>query len=196
MSRTSLEDVEYEKIKEHILNPDSSPLDPQQQQQLNRVVAASKILDISPRVKYTVDILRAKFKGLSIAQAYRDVNFARRIFNSDHKFEWEFWHNWLLDDIAKTIERCRNMNPPDNATITKCHANLIKALGEKPTEGIDPALIEKNTFVIPIQINNTNVNIDMKKWLKLDPMLKDEFAKALYGNNEINDIQAEEIMNS
>ena len=40
------------------------------------------------------------------------------------------------------------------------------------------------------------MNIDMKKWLKLDPLLKDEFAKALYGNNEIDDIQAEEIMNS
>jgi hypothetical protein len=191
-----LEDQDYELIKSHILDPDNSPLSPTKQEQLERVVAASKLLDKSPRLKYAADLLMAKFPDLKIAQAYRDVAIARRLFTSNSRMEYDFWVTWLLNDIAKTIENCRNSNPPDNATIAKCHANLLKALGEKPSDNIDPKLLQKNTFVIPIQINNTVMNIDMKKWAKLDPIIRQELTKALLGDAEITDVEAEDIMNS
>jgi len=195
MSR-EIEDIEYHKIKQYILDPDNAELSPIQKNQLDRIKAASDILDNSPRLKHAADLLRFKFKDLSIAQAYRDVAIARRLFTSNNSHEYDFWHTWLLNDIASTIENCRKMNPPDNATIAKCHANLIKALGEKPGDNIDPKLLEKNTFIIPIQVNNTVLNLDMKEWMKLDPLLKQKLTNALYGTDEIDDVQTDEIMES
>lgn len=195
-TQKQLEDQEYHLIKSHILDPDNSPLPVAQQRQLDRVKVASDLLDKSPRLKHTADILRHKFPGLSIAQAYRDVTIARRLFTSNTVQEYDFWISWILNDISKTIESCRSSNPPDNATIAKCHANLIKLLGEKPADNIDPKLIEKNTFIIPIQVNNTTLNIDMKKWSKLDANVRQELTRAILETGEISDAEAEEIMNS
>lgn len=195
-TQKQLEDQEYHLIKSHILDPDNSPLPVAQQRQLDRVKVASDLLDKSPRLKHTAEVLRVKFPGLSIAQAYRDVTIARRLFTSNSVQEYDFWITWILNDISKTIESCRSSNPPDNATISKCHANLIKLLGERPADGIDPKLIEKNTFIIPIQVNNTVLNIDMKKWSKLDANVRQELTRAILETGEISDAEAEEIMNS
>jgi hypothetical protein len=195
-TQKKLEDQEYHLIKAHMLDPDNSPLPVAQQRQLDRVKVASDLLDKSPRLKHTAEILRHKFPGLSIAQAYRDVTIARRLFTSNTVQEYDFWISWVLNDITKTIESCRSCNPPDNATITKCHANLIKLLGEKPADNIDAKLIEKNTFVIPIMVNNVMVNIDLKKLTKLDPSVRQEITRAILETGEITDVEAEDIMNS
>lgn len=198
MGKQSLEDVDYLRIKEHILNPESTSLIPQHQEQLERVQSATKILAENPIQKHAVQFLMAKHPGLSIAQAYRDVALAKRLFNLDQKFDYVFWHTWALNDVSLTIQECR-MHPNDEKFMkvrVLAQANLIKLLGEKPVDNIDPKLMEKNTFIIPIQVNNTVMNIDMRKWMKLDPAIKQEITKALYGSEEIDDVAAEEIMNS
>lgn len=195
MSR-EIEDIEYNKIKQFILDPDNAEISEIQRNQLKRIKTASEILDNSPRLKHAAELLLFKFNGLSIAQAYRDISIARRLFSSNNSHEYDFWHTWLLNDIARTIEACRNMNPPDNSTIAKCHANLIKALGEKPGDNIDPKLIEKNEFKFQLVVNNNTLNINMKDWIKLDPRLQQELTKALYGEGEVDEVQAAEIMES
>ena len=191
-----IEDQEYELIKSHILDPDNSPLSPSHQEQLNRIRTASNLLDKSPRLKYAATMLTSKYPGLSIAQAYRDVAIARRLFTSNLSHEYDFWLTWILNDIAKTIEKCRESNPPDNATIAKCHANLIKLLGERPADNIDPKLLEKNNFVVAIQINNSLFNIDLKNLSKLEPSVRQEITRAILDSGEITDVEASEIMAS
>ena len=41
------------------------------------------------------------------------------------------------------------------------HANLIKAMGEKPEMETDPKRNEKHQFYILVQVNNRNVKVDL-----------------------------------
>jgi len=191
-----IEDIQFEEVKQFILDPENSSLTSSQKFQLDRIRRASKLLDDNPRLKHVVDKHHFNFPEISLRQAYTDVQIARRLFTTNNNHEYDFWHTWLLNDIVKTIELCRKKSPPDNATIAKCHANMIKALGEKPAKDIDARLIEKNQFIIPIQVNNNVLNIDMRDWMKLDPLIRQEFTKALYGTSEIDNDQAIEIMKS
>lgn len=193
--RASIEDKRFELIKTYCLDPDpeKSALSDEHKEILDRWISASKVLDRYPVQKRAVALHQAKFPDLSRAQAYNDLKNAMRLFNSMHTFDYDWWHSWLINDIAAHIQACRDAGDRKNWGVA--HANLIKALGEKPDIPIDPKLIEKNTFIFQVNINNQVVNIDAEKLMKIPPHLRKElFIDAL--DAEITDDQAEEIMNS
>ena len=197
MSRTALEETKYEEIKAHVLDPDNSPLSPEKQRILERVISASKVLDKNPVQKHAVAIHQQKYPDISRSQAYEDLRLAVRLFNTLHTFDYDFWRNWLISDIVENIKTCRNSRTDkDRMTITKEHANLIKLIGEKPEELSDPKRNEKHEFYILIQNDNrqTKVNINNLKDLPEDALR--ELNRAIYGGNEITDVEAEEIMNT
>lgn len=195
MSKKALEDHKHEVIKAHMLDPDNSPLEEHEKRQLGRIISMTKLLDRQPIQRNAVRIHMQKYKEISRSQAYEDCRIALKIFNTLQKFDYDFWHTWLLNDIVKNIERCRR-DGGDKAlrVIALEHANLIRALGERPLEVMDPKLTEKHTFLIQMQINNQAVNVDFSKLMKLPADLRKELSDAIMG--DIDDVKAEEIMNS
>lgn len=193
--KKALEDHKYESIKAHILDPDNSPLVKEEQDLMNRVLSIAKLLDRQPIQKNAVALHMAKYKDIGRSQAYEDCRLAMRLFNTIHTFEYDFWHQWLLNDIARNIERCKKSNEHQAwRVIALEHLNLIRALGEKPSKEIDPKLVEGHTFLIPIQINNITHTFDLQKFLDLPEGLRKKVADALV--TDINETEAEEIMKS
>lgn len=197
MSRKALEDTRYEMIKGHILDPDNSPLSLEQQEIMDRVISVAKVLDKNPIQKNAVAIHQAKFPALSRTQAYEDIRLAMKLFNTIHTFDYDFWQTWTINDIVRNIERCRNLGT-DKAfrVIAMEHANLIKAIGERPTELEDPRRNEKHAFYVLVQNNNTTIKIDLNNLEKMPEGTIQELNKALFGGKEITDAEAEEIFKS
>lgn len=190
-----LEDHRFELIKAHVLDPDNSPLRDSEKEVLDRVMSMAKLLDRQPIQKNAVAIHMAKYKNIKRTQAYEDCRLAMKLFNTMYTFDYDMWHTWMINDIVKNIDRCRKINDPAAfRVIAMEHANLIKAIGEKPVKEIDPKLIEEHTFVIPIQINNTTYNFDLDSLLKLPDSKRKQFTDALV--TDITDTEATEIMNS
>lgn len=195
MSRTALEDTNYQLIKEHFIDPDHSPLPKEKQEMLDRVVSASKVLDKNPVQKHAVGLHQQKYPHISRAQAYEDLRIAVRLFNTLHTFDYDFWRTWLINDIIDNIEKCRNgKSEKDRRVIAMEHANLYKVIGEKPDELADPKRNEKHQFYILIQNDNRQVKIDINNLKDLPEGALRELNRAIYGGNEITETDAEEIM--
>lgn len=197
MSRIALEDTNYELIKAHMIDPDHSPLPQEKQEMLDRVTSASKVLDKNPVQKHAVGLHQQKYPHISRAQAYEDLRMAVRLFNTLHTFDYDLWRTWLLNDIVENIRKCRNgESEKDRRVIAMEHANLIKIIGEKPTELPDPKRTEKHQFYILIQNDNRQVKIDINNLKDLPESALRELNRAIYGGNEITEADAEEILNT
>jgi len=197
MTRKSLMDTKYEQIKAHIIDPENSPLPEYLQEHLDRIVAMAKILDKNPTVKHAVALQRSRFPGLSKETAYRDARMAIKLYNTQHQFDYDFWLNWLLTDIAENIRRCRKRDTPENRRIiTLEHRNLLSAICERQEEAVDPKRNEKHQFYILVNVNNQNIKIDMNNLHKLPEGTLSELNRALSGGMEIDEQGAVEIMNS
>jgi hypothetical protein len=194
MSRTSLDETSYELIKSHILDPDSSPLPLPQQILLERIISAGKILDKNPIAKNAANLLRAKYPEITYKTATRDISMAMRLFNTIHSFDYDFWHTWLINDIVSNIARCNNDgSPAARKTIAIEHANLLKAIGEKPADLEDPKRLEKQSFYILIQNNTNTVKVDVDNLHKLPEATLREINRIVFTGKEITEADAEEI---
>lgn len=195
--RKALADNKYELIKAHILTPEKSPLTDEHQDILDRIISVSKILDKNPIQKNAISLHRAKYPQLGKTQAYEDIRLAVKLFNTLHTFDFDFWQTWLINDIIRNIEIARKGNShQDRRVIAIEHSNLLKAIGERPEEKDDPLRNEKHQFYFVININNEAVKIDMNNLKKLPIETLNEINRALFGGEEITDIEAEDIMNS
>jgi len=197
MSRKSLLDTKYELIKGHILNPENSPLPDYLREQLDRVISLSKIMDRNPTLKHAISLHRSKYPDISEITAYHDAQLARKVYNSLHEFDFDFWQSWLINDIVENINRLKeNPTPQNRRIIAMEHANLFKAIGEKPEDLPDPRRTEKHKFYLLVQVNNQNIQIDMNSLEKLPADVLKQLNEALTTGNEIDDRQAKTIMES
>jgi hypothetical protein len=195
MARKALEDQKYEMIKAHVLDPEHSPLPPDQREQLDRVMSMARLLDRQPIQRNAVALHMKKYKGVRRTQAYEDCRIAVRLFNSLHSFDYDFWHQWLINDIIRNIERCnKSNNVKAMRVIAAEHANLIKAIGEKPQKEIDPKLTETHNFFLQVNINGEQTLIDYLKLVKLPNNAKKALSDIMV--KEIDITNAEELMNS
>jgi hypothetical protein len=194
--KNALENNRFELIKAHFIDPANSQLSESDQDQLNRILSIARLLDRYPIQKNAIALHMQKYKHIKRSQAYEDCRMAMRLFNTIHTFDYDFWHQWLLNDIIRNIESCKKIKGDAKAlrVVALEHLNLIRALGEKPSDQIDPRLIEKNTFIIPIQINQEIHNFDLMKFLKLPDELRKQIADALV--TEIKESDAQEIMDT
>jgi len=192
MPKTSIEDQHFELIKSHCLSPDPdrSPLPFEQQEILERWISAAKILDRYPVMRKAVILHLVKYPGINKTQAYEDMRNAMRLFNSIHKFDFDWWHSWLLNDIVEQIQACKQSGDLKNWALG--HTNLIKAIGERPETLIDPKLTEKNTFIIQMNVNNKTVNVNWDTIHKLPQHVRREFIEGM--ERDITDSDAEEIL--
>ncbi len=197
MARKALTDHKYELIKAHILDPENSPLPAEHQALLDRVVSMSKVLDKNPSVIQAVAIHRSKYRDIGKTTAYRDARIAKRLYNSLHEFDYDFWLTWIINDILKNIEQCRKHDSyNDRRIIAQEHANLLKAIGSRPEELPDPERNEKHSFYIMVNINNQSLKIDVNNLHKLPEDTLRELNRALIASNEIDEQGAIQIMNT
>lgn len=192
MSKLELEDRKFELIKSHVLDPENSQLSQKDQELLDRWIAASKILDNYPNRRHAAALLMIKFPEITRTTAYADLRQAARLFNTLQSFDYDWWHQWLLNDIAKHIVACRESG--DRKNWAAGHANLIKALGEKPEEMVDPKRHEKKDVYLAIQINNQTIKVDGSKLQNLKPGTYKNLIDAMTKEMDID--EAEEIMNT
>lgn len=209
MPKQALEDVQYEKIKQHVVDPDNSPLSPEHKRMLERIVSAARVLDKNPIQKVAAAIHMRKFPEIGRTRAYMDVRMAMKLFNTLYEFNFDFWQTWMINNIVENINMARtNIHAAKNdkqvgalqRVIAMEHANLIRAIGEKPPEVTDPRLTEKHDFYVLIQVNNggttQEIKIDHSKLKSLPPEALSELNQFLFAGREITDTEAEEIMNS
>ncbi|MGE4568038.1 MAG: hypothetical protein AB7C90_02510 [Bacteroidales bacterium] len=199
MPRTPIDEVNYQLIKAHILTPAESPLNPEQQQMFNRILSAARVLDKNPVTKQAVALHMTKYPEIGRSRAYLDISIAKRLFNTIHEFDFDFWQTWLINDIVENIKRARTSSQPHSLRVIAMeHANLIKALGKKPDEVQDPRLTEQHQFYILIQNNNQEIKLDLSKLKDLpEGTLQDavrELNTLLFSGREIDDSQADKLM--
>lgn len=194
MAKKALEDYRYELIKAHFIDPANSPLPEEEQHLLNRVLSIARVMDRYPIQKNAVAVHMQKYKDISRSQAYEDCRLSMRLFNTIHSFDYDWWRNWLIEDIVRNIEACKKLKSDAKALRAwgLAHANLLKALGEKPVKELDPKLVEAHQFIIPIVVNNNTYNFDLMKFLDLPDKVRKQVADALI--TDIDEAQAEEIM--
>jgi hypothetical protein len=201
MPRTPLDELNYQLIKAHILSPEESPLNPEQKVMFNRIMSAARTLDTNPLTKQAVALHMAKYPEIGRSRAYLDISVAKRLFNTIHEFDFDFWQTWLINDIVKNINRARlSTRPNADRVIAMEHANLIKALGHKPDEITDPRLNEKHAFYFMIQNNNQQIKLDISKLKEIPEASLQEVLKELntllFAGKEISDTEAQELLNS
>lgn len=197
MPRTAIDDTSYELIKAHILTPDQSPLTEEQQEMFNRIMSAARVLDKNPVSKNAVALHLAKYPEIGRSRAYLDVSIAKKLFNSIHTFDFDFWQTWLINDIVGNINRSRAQNDTRaHRVIAMEHSNLIKAIGNRPEVVNDPRLTEKHQFYIMVQQNNSTTKIDFSRLQDLPEATLQELNRALFAGKEITDVDAEELFNT
>lgn len=198
MAKKALFDHDYELIKAHIYDPENSELSNEQREMFERIKIAAKLVARAPDKRRNAYLeLVSIFPNLSNTQAQNDINMAIKLYNVLHKFEYDFWQVWLIDDIAKNIRELRILQKEDpkySVALAKEHDNLRKALGEKPEQPVDPHRHEKKDVYFAIQINNNTIKIDAERLQKLQPGSFRDLIDALTKDISITD--AEEIMNS
>lgn len=197
MNYPPLEELKYELIKAHFLDPDNSPLPSSYQNELTRIVSVTKLLDRYPNKRDACSMHLQKYPEISQATAYRDIDLSIRLFKTFHTFDFEFWHTWLLNDIVKNINNCAlTHSDKDRRIIAMEHANLVKLIGNKPEELTDPKRTEKHQFYIMLQGNSQFVKMDPYELKDLPVATIHEIQKAMYSGPEITDAEAEEILKS
>ena len=195
MSRKALEDTNHEMIKAYILYPDEAPLPAEKKEMLDRVISVSKVLDKNPIQKNAVALHQQKYPDISRSQAYEDIRLAVKLFNSLQHFDYDLWHTWALNDIVRNIQACEKKNDHQYRKIIALeHANLIKAIGDRPDELPDPTRNEKHQFYILVQNNNQQIKIDINSLKDLQVAVREELNKVIWGGQEITETTAEEIM--
>jgi hypothetical protein len=194
MPKLALTDQTFENIQAYCLNPnaDRTALLPEQKKILDRWISASKVLDKYPIQSKAVAIHMKKYPEIGRTQAWDDLKKAKKLFNSLHTFDYEWWHSWLINDICKQIEAAKQAG--DLKAWAKGHENLQKAIGNKPDVPIDPRLIEQHIFIIPIQVRDEVIKLDYNTYLEIPPHIRRKLTNKL--DQEIDDIEAGEIMQS
>ena len=157
---TSLEDQNWQMVKRAILDPESSTLPEEQTAMITRIISLARIIDRHPQGKTAITLHMIKYPEISRRTATRDLQCARDLNVTQQSFNYDFWHNWIVNDIVDLIQSAKARGDLRNWSAGQ--ANLIRAIGEKIPDEKDPKLVEKHTFLIQLNHNSKTINIDMK----------------------------------
>ncbi len=158
-ARKSLAEQRHELILAHILDPDNSPLPVDAQEQFNRVISASQMLD-SYHPSSVIPRLQAKY-NVARNTARKDIRLAQELFKSKHEFDWDYWQQWQIKDLVDTIRTCKLQGKQKERIAAQ--KVLKDVIGEKTIGSEDPKRMEKSVYYIQLNNNNNIVNIPLDK---------------------------------
>ena len=194
--KTALEELNYEQIRNHILDPQHSQLSEEHAFLLERILSLAKVLDKNPLFKQAISIHRAKYATISTSQAYIDLRMTTRLFKTIHTFDYDFYQTWIIQDIIENILKCKSQGTPAHLRIVAMeHTNLLKSIGTRPDD-LDPKRNEKHQFYIMINNNSNSIKLDLNNLENLPVSDLLELKRMLYGGHEITDVETEAIMNT
>ena len=98
----------------------------------------------------------AKYR-ISRTQIRKDIALAKELFKTQHQFDWDFWHAWMIKDQIQLIRDCKLKG--DLKQWNNAKKVLHQMIGEKPASVEDPRRMEKNVFYI--QINSMGQKVDI-----------------------------------
>jgi hypothetical protein len=158
-------------------------------------ISIARILDTQPIDRNAVAIHLKKYKSIKRTQAYEDCRMAKKLFNTIHTNDYDFWQTWLINDIVNSIQRCKRYNNVKaERVIAGLYSNLIKALGEKPIQKLDPKLVEQHNFFLTVNLHGIPTNIDLMKFLALPEVHRKKIADAII--SEVDETEAADLMNT
>ncbi len=184
-----LEEEDYEVVSLAVMQGNVEKLNPEQRRVFDRTRAAYDIVCDTPMKRAAVNKLRALYPGISEMQAYRDIDYAIKIWNPKHRLDREFLESILVNTLIA------NITDPDSdeAARAKNLATFQKYLSSLPQEAMDPTLMQKHDIYIQLNLNGETVNLPYTKGDLLADQHK-QYASIL--EHEIIDVEAEEIMES
>nr|DAO19941.1 MAG TPA: hypothetical protein [Caudoviricetes sp.] len=190
-SKAALEEQSYDLIQQHIIDPENSPLPEHLRVQCNRVLQIARLLDDYPNESHIINIMLAKYR-ISRTQIRKDIALAKELFKTQHQFDWDFWYAWMIKDQIQLIRDCKLKG--DLKQWNNAKKVLHQMIGEKPASVEDPRRMEKNVFYIQINSMGQKVDIPLNAIRNLSQEEQKVLVDSMY--TPIDDVQAEEIMNS
>jgi len=188
-STLALENQSWELVKTAIIDPENSMLTEEQTALLCRVTSLARVVDRHPLGKAALAIHRSKYPEISRRTACRDLQMAMELNVTYITFNYEFWHNWVINTLVEQIEAAKARG--DLKAWAAGAGNLIKAIGEKVVEEKDPRLVEKHTFLIQINHHGSIRNLDTRAINDIPPEELKAISDAIY--TEITEEDAEEM---
>jgi len=191
MAKRTLTEQRGEVIRLHIIDPEHSSLPDELRPEFNRVLQVARLLDDYPDDSHIINIMQAKYR-ISRSQIHRDIQLARELFKTNHTFDWDFWFSWMIKDQVQLINDCKlqgNLKEWNNAKKV-----LREIVGDKPAGVEDPRRMEKNVFYIQVNNAGQTMNIPLDAVKNLSDSQRKILIDAM--QQPVNEVQAEEIMNS
>lgn len=166
-NRKALADLDADSIIASILDPEGSPLPAKYEQEKRRVIQASRLWDSYPNERRVAAILMSKY-NISMKTALRDIDLARRVFKTQHTFDYDATAMWMIKDQVELIRRCQVANDLKEWNKAK---KVLQDMVEKlhPSSEEDPSRLQANMFVINVTANGHQFQVPLDKVRELDP---------------------------
>lgn len=166
-NRKALADLDADSIIASILDPEGSPLPAKYEQEKRRVIQASRLWDSYPNERRVAAILMSKY-NISMKTALRDIDLARRVFKTQHTFDYDATAMWMIKDQVELIRRCQVAGDLKEWNKAK---KVLQDMVEKlhPSSEEDPSRLQANMFVINVTANGHQFQVPLDKVRELDP---------------------------
>lgn len=212
-----IEDADFDKIKAWALNPEASDLPARHKDIFERLDFADNLLRKYPVTKHVAELMQKKF-AIKKSQAYKDIVWAKRLFNSTTRVDKEWWKQWIIEDIVTMMAIAKgrkagmdeNGRPveavdPDLKAWSMGHGNLIKILrlDQEELNLPDPEVLQQHNFYTIIQIGSQTIKMELTDFHKipiadrrkliqeLDQPISEEIAFEMLKNSDGQDTDTE-----
>jgi hypothetical protein len=185
-----IQEENFQAIALHYSGAGNTALSEAQKAILDRWRTAHALLHKYPRKQVCINMLRARYEGLSAEQARLDVEAAARLWNMYNKIDREFLEQWFIDRLLKELsdKTC----PP--AAIAQNLKTLKDYIVSAPPTTVDPRLVEQNNVSITFNIAGNNISFKEAELEKMSEKTRQKLLGAI--PHEIGEEQAAEILNS
>lgn len=159
-NRKALEDLTADDILASILDPEGSPLPAKYEQEKRRVIQASRLWDSYPNERRVASLICAKY-GVSPRQALRDVELAKRLFKTQHTFDFDAASAWMIKDQIELIQKCKlSGDLKEWNKAKKVLQDIVEHL--RPTHQEDPSRVQANLFVVNVNAGGHQYEVPLE----------------------------------
>ncbi|MFZ4413885.1 MAG: hypothetical protein ACOYOV_12445 [Bacteroidales bacterium] len=181
----------YLRILEWVMNRDSIFISETDKEQFDRWDYCDNQLRKYGKQRDVEAMMRAKFKNISISQIKRDIDNAKRLFNSITTINKDYEKLFLIEDIKETIleaKKTGNLNAR-----TKAQRNLYLVLGLDKDDEIDLSKLENHEYILAIGTSQSELKIDLMNIHEIPFTARKRVSDVI--ESEITEVEAYKILN-
>lgn len=150
-------------IIRHIKGEGESPLTTKQQERLNQIMEADRLIYQHKNTPTVIKALMTKYPKMSNTTAWRLVQSAQYCFGPMRRQEKDYAQRLFIDDIWKEIEIMKTDRAKYHRSIAALYKTLLETYGfTREDKVIDPNDLEPhtNTLVFVVENNTFRMNLD------------------------------------